>query len=353
MKDLYSILGISRSANDSEIKKSYKKLAFQYHPDKNNAPDAQDKFRDISEAYEILTNTERRRMYDNFGYEAVEGQNALPINPLELFQSLFNVDFTGLGEGMQSNIFVFSDLSSGPFLNIQNKMTYNLECSLEELYHGTQKEFEIPHVTNKGKKSTKYIINVKKGSKDGDNIVVKEGGNYIPELNLTEDLVIKVIETPHPKYKRKGSNLIIEEKITLVEALCGVELKIEHLQGPLKVEIKEIVNPNQMFQVFGKGMPIKQETKALTEDEQEEKEFGNLIIDLSIEFPRALDDKRKEYLKKIFNHKDRDTNDSKDSSESGTSVQAFHYGNKEDIVKELMNESSEDAEEEGMGCIQQ
>ena len=255
MKDLYSILGIQRSANDSEIKKAYKKLAFQYHPDKNKELDAQDKFRDISEAYDILTNADKRRMYDNFGYEALEGQNALPINPLDLFQSLFNVDFAGLGEGMQSNIFVFSDLSSGPFLNIQNKMSYNLECSLDELYHGTQKEFEIPHLTSKGRKSTKYIINVKKGSKDGDNIVVKEGGNYIPELNLTEDLVIKVIETPHPKYKRKGNDLIIEEKITLVEALCGVELKIEHLQGPLQVEIKDIVNPNQMFQVFGQGMP--------------------------------------------------------------------------------------------------
>tara|TARA_B100000745_G_scaffold297734_1_gene245109 strand:+ start:233 stop:1273 length:1041 start_codon:yes stop_codon:yes gene_type:complete len=346
MKDLYSILGIQRSANDSEIKKAYKKLAFQYHPDKNKELDAQDKFRDISEAYDILTNADKRRMYDNFGYEALEGQNALPINPLDLFQSLFNVDFAGLGEGMQSNIFVFSDLSSGPFLNIQNKMSYNLECSLEELYHGTQKEFEIPHLTSKGRKSTKYIINVKKGSKDGDNIVVKEGGNYIPELNLTEDLVIKVIETPHPKYKRKGNDLIIEEKITLVEALCGVELKIEHLQGPLQVEIKDIVNPNQMFQVFGQGMPIKQEGKALTEDDTDEKEFGNLIIDLSIEFPKSLDDKRKEYLRKIFNHKDRD-----ETSESGTSVQAFHYGNKEDIVKELMNESAE--EEEGMGCIQQ
>ena len=346
MKDLYSILGIQRSANDSEIKKAYKKLAFQYHPDKNKELDAQDKFRDISEAYDILTHADKRRMYDNFGYEALEGQNALPINPLDLFQSLFNVDFAGLGEGMQSNIFVFSDLSSGPFLNIQNKMSYNLECSLDELYHGTQKEFEIPHNTRKGRKSTKYIINVKKGSKDGDNIVVKEGGNYIPELNLTEDLVIKVIETPHPKYKRKGNDLIIEEKITLVEALCGVELKIEHLQGPLKVEIKDIVNPNQMFQVFGQGMPIKQEGKALTEDDTEEKKFGNLIIDLSIEFPKSLDDKRKEYLKKIFNQKSRD-----DSGETGTLVQAFHYGNKEDIVKELMNESAE--EEEGMGCIQQ
>ena len=91
--------------------------------------------------------------------------------------------------------------------------------------------------------------------------------------------------------------------------------------------------------------------KVESDDEQEEKEFGNLIIDLSIEFPQSVDDKRKEYLKKIFNHKDR--GESNDSRETGTSIQAFHYGNKEDIVKELMNESSEDAEEEGMGCIQQ
>tara|TARA_A100001037_G_scaffold306430_1_gene351443 strand:+ start:3533 stop:4552 length:1020 start_codon:yes stop_codon:yes gene_type:complete len=339
MKDLYSILGIQKSSNDSDIKKAYKKLAFQYHPDKNQSKDAEAKFKDISEAYEVLLNPDKRRIYDNFGYDAISG-DIPPINPLDLFQSLFNVDFAGLGESMNSNIFVFSDLSSLPFGSLQNKMTYNLELTLEELYHGSQKEFQVQHMTQKGVKSTKYIINVKKGSKNGDNIVVKEGGNYIPELNITEDLVIQVIEKDHSKYKRKGNDLFIEEQITLCEALCGLELTIDHLTGPLQVKISDIVKPNQMFQVFGKGMPIKHEGKSLTDGDGKD-DYGDLIIDLQIQFPDSLGDKQKGYLKKILVQLERNKKD-------GQLVQAYFYKDKEDVVKEMINE-----EEEGMGCIQQ
>ncbi len=338
MKDLYSILNISRSANDSEIKKSYKKLAFQYHPDKNKSDDAESKFKDISEAYEILMNKDKRRMYDNFGYEAISG-DITPINPMDLFQSLFNVDFSGIGEGMNSNIFVFSDLSSMPFGPLQNKMTYNLELTLEELYHGTQKEFHISHMSRKGPKSTKYIINIKKGSKNGDNIVVKEGGNYIPELNLTEDLVIQIIELEHSQYKRKDNDLYSEEKITLCEALTGVEIYIDHLDGPLQVKISDMVRPNQMFQVFNKGMPIKRDNKSLSDGS--DKEFGNLIIDLQIEFPESLGEKQMDYLKKILVQLDR-------KEREGKLVHAYYYKDKEEVVKELMND-----EEESSGCIQQ
>ena len=339
MKDLYSILNVSKSSNDNEIKKAYKKLAFQYHPDKNKSKDAEIKFREISEAYEILTNPDKRRMYDNFGYDSISG-DLPPINPMDLFQSLFNVDFTGLGETMNSNIFVFSDLSSMPFGPLQNKMTYNLECSLEDLYHGTQKEFQIQHMTQKGPKSTKYIINVKKGSKTGDNIVVKEGGNYISELGIIEDLVIQIIEIDHPKYKRKNNDLYIEEKITLSEALTGVELYIDHLDGPLSVKISEIVKPNQMFQVFNKGMPIKHDEKSLTDGNKDD--FGNLIIDLIIIFPESLSDKQMGYLKKILVQLEREKKD-------GQLVQAYYYKGKDEVVKELMNEEEEDS----MGCIQQ
>tara|TARA_B100001287_G_C22649670_1_gene514551 strand:+ start:153 stop:1169 length:1017 start_codon:yes stop_codon:yes gene_type:complete len=338
MKDLYSILNISRSANDSEIKKSYKKLAFQYHPDKNKSENAQEKFREISEAYEILTNTDKRRMYDNFGYESISG-DIPPVNPLDLFQSLFNVDFAGLGESMNSNIFVFSDLSSMPFGNLQNKMTYNLECSLEDLYHGTKKEFYVSHNTKKGKKSTKYIINVKKGSKNGDNIIVKEGGNYISNLDITEDLVIQIVELEHNLYKRKGNDLYIEENITLCEALTGVDIYIDHLDGPLKVQIQEMIRPNQMFQVFNKGMPIKHDINALGDGS--EIEYGNLIIDLNIEFPKSLNEKQMEYLKKILIHFER-------KEKEGVLVNAYYYKDKEEVVKELMND-----EDDGIGCIQQ
>ena len=341
MKDLYKILGIDKSSSENDIKKAYKKLAFQYHPDKNKDSDAENKFREISEVYDILMNTDKRRMYDNFGYDSISGD--IPqINPLELFQSLFNVDFTGLGENMHSNIFVFSDLSSSPFLNSNPVMKYNLECSLEDLYHGTQKEFSIHHQIKKDeaftKKSTKYIINIKKGSKNGDNIVVKDGGNYIPELNTTEDLVIQIVEIEHPRYKRKDDDLYIKEDITLCEALTGIDIFIDHLDGPLNVKIDQIVKPNQMFQVFNKGMPIKHDQKSISNGS--DKDYGNLIIDLNIIFPETLGDKQKEYLKKILIHFDRKRND-------GKLVEAYYYKEKDEVLKEFIQE------DESIGCIQQ
>ena len=342
MKDFYKILEIDKSSTENEVKKAYKKLAFKYHPDKNKSPDAESKFRDISEAYDILMDADKRRMYDNFGYEAVSGE--MPqVNPLDLFQSLFNVDFTGLGEGMHSNIFVFSDLSSMPFSQIKASMKYNIECSLDELYHGTQKEFNITHsVKNSsgiGKKSTKYVINVKRGSKNGDNIVVKEGGNYIPQLDTYEDLVIQIVELDHPRYKRKDNDLYVVEKISLSEALTGVDMYIDHFEESLQVKISDIVRPNQMFQVFNKGMPIKHDNTALGNGS--EKDFGNLIIDLQIEFPESLGEKQKEYLKKILIHLDR-------KPKEGQLVHAYYYKDKQEVVKECMNQ-----EEEGIGCIQQ
>jgi DnaJ-class molecular chaperone len=338
MKDLYKILNINKSSTDNEIKKAYKKLAFQYHPDKNKSSDAESKFREISEAYDILMNTDKRRMYDNFGYDSISGD--IPqINPLDLFQSLFNVDFTGLGENMNSNIFVFSDLSSMPFMNSNPIMKYNLECSLEELYHGTQKEFSIFHNTKEiSNKSTKYVINVKRGSKNDDNIVVKEGGNYIPELNLTEDLVIQIVEKEHPRYRRKDNDLYITENISLCEALTGVNISIDHFDDIINVKINQIVKPNQMFQVFNKGMPIKHDNQSLSDGS--DKNYGNLIIDLQIEFPESLGEKQMDYLKKILIQFER-------VPKEGQLVEAYYYKEKDEVVKEFIKE------DEGLGCIQQ
>jgi len=338
MKDYYQILGLTKDTDETNIKKAYKKLAFQYHPDKNKSDDAETTFREISEAYDILSNIDKKRMYDNFGYDAVSSGDIPHINPIDLFQSLFNVDFTG--QNMNSNIFMFSDLSSLPYHGRQTKMTYNLECSLEELYQGTQKEFYVPHLTSKGQESTKYIINIKKGSKHGDNIVVREGGNFIAQTDETEDLVIQIVEQEHPRYKRKGNDLYVVENITLCEALLGVDLHIDHFDDQLKVKISDMVKPNQMFQVFNKGMPIKHEAKSLGNGS--ETEYGTLIIDLQIEFPESLSDKQGVLLKQLLIHLDR-------KEKKGQLVQAYFYKEKEEVVKELMNEE----EGEGQGCIQQ
>jgi len=346
MKDLYELLTIPKTASENDIKKAYRKLAFQYHPDKNKEPEAISKFKEISEAYEILTNPKKKKLYDQFGYDAIQENDFPTMNPLDLFQSLFNVDFT---QQMKGNVFMFSDLSSSPFEQIRYKMNYNLECTLEELYLGAKKDFNIQHrIKNGSIKSTKYIINIKKGSKHGDNIIVKEGGNYIPELNVTEDLIIQVVELQHKLYQRNKDDLYIEHQISLVDSLCGCCFTINHLDGPLNVEINDIIKPNTMFQVFNKGMPIKKETdnQSLTnqdEEDEEEKEYGNLIIDLIIVYPDTLTDEQNLTLKNIFHHK-------KHTTENKKTLQAYYYKDKEDAVKELMD----DKEDEGdMGCIQQ
>tara|TARA_B100001287_G_C22664124_1_gene521997 strand:- start:38 stop:1075 length:1038 start_codon:yes stop_codon:yes gene_type:complete len=345
MKDLYSILNVSKEATIPDMKKSYKKLAFKYHPDKNKEEGSQEIFAELSEAYEILTNPEKKKIYDNFGYEAVTDKFEGAISPIDLFQSLFNVDFTN--PAMAGNIFMFSDLSSGPFppgLNIKQTMKYSLNLTLKELYHGTKKEFTIHHKDKDNKmKKTNYIINIKKGSRNGDNIVVKEGGNYIPELNIVEDLIIQVVEQSDDIYKRKGDDLYIEHTLSLVEALCGCVISINHMDELLDFKIDNIIKPNTLYKLEGKGMPIKYNENELSESDISKK-YGDLIIDFKILFPLNLDDKRKDILKKVFNYSD--------NSDSSTSLTIQYYKDKEDIVKEFMNDQY-DNEDEEPGCIQQ
>jgi len=350
MKDLYSILNVEKNSTDKEIKKSYKKMAFKYHPDKNNDPGSEDLFKDISEAYEILTNPEKRKIYDQFGYEAVSEDFTGFTSPMDLFQSLFNVDFTN--QMMGGNIFMFSDLSSGPFppgFNMNCKMKYSLNLTLTELYNGIKKEFLINHRSRDGiMKNTKYIINVKRGSKHGDNIVVKEGGNYIPELDIVEDLIIQIIEQNHELYKRKNNELYIEHDISLVDALCGCTVTVPHLSEAITFSINEIIKPNTLFKVKGKGMPIKiDDTElSLTDNDHAQTEFGDLIIDFNIKFPTKIDSKRISILKKIFDYRE---------NEKNTSLIAHSYIKKDDIVKELMEEKTNENNEnnEEPGCIQQ
>jgi len=346
MKDLYSLLNVTKECDKTEIKKSYKKLAFEYHPDKNKDPDAPEKFKEISEAYEILTNPKKKDIYDKFGYEAATENFEGFTSPIDLFQSLFNVDFGGQMRG--GNIFMFSDLSSGPFppgFTMDCKMKYSLNVTLTELYNGTKKEFTINHKNKDGViKNTKYIINIKKGSKHGDNIIVKEGGNYIPELDRIEDLIIQIVEQSHDIYKRKENDLYIEKDIKLVDSLCGCKITIDHLDGPFTVSIDEIIKPNSLFKVIGKGMPIKidENNLTLTDENREKSEYGDLIIDFHIIFPSKLDNTRIEILKKVLNYKE---------NQNDSQLVAYYYKDKEDIVKEIMNDNNEDEVEPQ--CIQQ
>jgi DnaJ-class molecular chaperone len=339
MKDLYSILDISRDSNDKMIGKSYRKLAFMYHPDRNkDNSDSSEKFRDISEAYSILTDPKKRTIYDKFGYEAVSETQEI-VDPIELFQSLFNVDFTG---EFQSDIFFFSDLSSTPF-DASDKQVYEIDCTLDELYKGTKKEFTLNRRTKYSETSRNYVINIKPGSHHKDNIIIKEGGDYIEGRGHT-DLGICIKQLPHETYTRKGNDLYIETEITLKDSLCGTNLTIEYFGDFLTVQINEIVKPNSLYQVFGKGMPIKSNL-SLTDGNQGDL-HGNLILDLTIQFPEVLNSTSREYLSQVLGN---DLAEGVDVPNDTIVTSAYFLEKKEDVLKTLMNED----EEEGLGCLQQ
>jgi DnaJ-class molecular chaperone len=358
-KDLYDLLNLRADATASEIKKSYRKLAFQCHPDKNKSEKAQHQFHEISEAYQILSNPQRRKRYDQFGYDTVSESNAPPIDPMELFSRIFNVDF---GQQMNQNVFFFSDLSPLGMLNEvpTNSLLYTLDLTLDELYSGTQKEFTVDSKNEVGIfKSTKYVVNIKAGTKDKEHLVVNAGGHYNPLLRSYDNLLIQIKELPHVTYTRQEDDLVRECQISLGDALCGTEITLDHFGQPVKVQISDIVKPNSVYQIWGQGMPIKAPPEnALGSGsheghDQQTQERGNLLLDLTIDFPAYLSEKHKDYLRQLLTSETQgDTGDKETTEDTGDKeecmvLQAYYYKNKEDVMKELLNEETQE------GCMVQ
>jgi len=346
MKDLYSILNITKQATDKDIKKSYKSLAFTCHPDRNKSESATTQFQNISQAYQILSDPTKRDTYDKFGYDVASNQSS--INPLDLFQSLFNVDFS---QHMNSNVFFFSDLSPmGFFSHIPtNTLTYHLDITLPELYSGTQKEFIIQSKQSSGiLQDTKYVINVKPGTKHKEHLDVNGGGHYNPSTQSHDDLFILINELPHPLYKRKNNDLYRVHTLSLRDALCGSTFTLDHFENPLSVSIPDIVTPNSIFQIYGQGMPIKQQSQPSLQNESppDDPLHGNLLLDLKIDFPTYLSDTQKDYLTKILEP------DRNESPQSQALVQAFFFKNKEEVVQQYLDHDQSQEDDEG-GCLQQ
>jgi DnaJ-class molecular chaperone len=301
-KNYYKILGIPRDADKKTIKKAYRKLALKYHPDKNKAPDAEDKFKSISEAYEVLTDDKKRDIYNRFGEQGLKngcnlnGQNFgfhfRPSNPNNVFRTFF---------GNSNSFFNVSHQTPNMF-NINQRqcqtdsqtwrptiITKKIKCSLEELYTGRIKKIKISRKVqdNSGVVRTEtniLEINIKPGWKSGTRISFRGAGDIL--INKPkQDIQFIIEEKPHSVFKRKGDDLRIFINLSLKEALCGTEKEITTLDGKnLKFAIKNIISPGMVKVYNGEGMPTKYGSK------------GNLVIKFKILFPTELSDKQKQII---------------------------------------------------------
>lgn len=245
-RDFYKILDLDRNCTKKDVRKQYMILSKIYHPDKNptNKKEAEEKFKDIAEAYSVLSDPEKKKLYDQFGEEGLKQNGHVNINPDEIFAHIFGQQ---AANGLPGFMFHHSMGGGQPnvfdmFNNRKRKsksVNYNLFASLEELHSGKIKKMKITKKVN-GKPVTKVLeIPIKRGMKPGCKFTFSKEGDQIQGM-IPGDIVFTLQEKPHKFFKRENENLIFKSKITVEQALKGFELEIPCIDEENTTEVMKI-----------------------------------------------------------------------------------------------------------------
>ena len=313
-KDYYKILGVPKDADTKTIKRAYRKLAVKWHPDKNldNKEQAKEKFTEIGEAYEVLSDPEKRKIFDQFGEDGLKhgGPQASSAHfgdgaqfhfgfgdAQNIFEQFFGSNgmsgmFTSFGDTPMSN---HPNMFGGPdmfntFSSNRNRapkqdppIEHKLRLSLEDLYTGTVKHLKIKRIelgpNNTTRRAEKVVeIKVKPGWKPGTKVKFREHGDQHVGRKAA-DIVFVVAEKDHPHFKRIGNNLHYKKKVTLTEALVGLKFKVPTLDAKRPELIvdctNDIITPNFTKRIRGAGMVVQNKPGI----------YGDLIIEFDIRFP--------------------------------------------------------------------
>lgn len=253
-RDYYDILGVSRNASKEEIKKAYRKLALEWHPDRNKSPQATERFKEINEAYEVLSNPQKKQAYDQFGHAAfTPGGGAeyagWPFGGGGFTKTYKKGPFTytyttyggGSPEGFEFNFGDFSDpfeifeqfFGGSPFGRRESKPRYGLTLSFMEAAKGCEKTVVID-----GKKRT---IKIPAGVDDGSRI-------------RFQDFYVTVDVKPSKIFQRDGADVFVNLEIPLTVAILGGVVEVPTIDGDLKLRIRPGTQPGTMVRLAGRGI---------------------------------------------------------------------------------------------------
>ena len=358
-RDYYEVLGVTKSSNPDEIKSQYRKLALKFHPDRNKSPDAQEHFKEISEAYAVLSDSSKRQLYDQHGHDGVDGRYSTEDifrgaggNFNDVFQDLFGRQNRG-GGGFES---VFENLFGGGGRGFGRQRGNDLlhECyvTLEDVLHGKQIELDLqkyvdcPDCNGTGCKSgtskstckdcngngqvrvgrkmgfstfvtvqpcgkcnglgeiienpckkcqrgkvkgTKHLsFNLPSGIDNGDYVIQGEGES-LPD-GESGDLIVRVRVEPHSHYRRDGTDLYCDAKISMVDATLGTEIKIKTLEKTENLKIESGTQPNSILKIKSQGLPSQNSSRR-----------GDLFVHVVVEIPKKLSKQQKSLLGEFQN----------------------------------------------------
>ncbi len=295
-KDYYKTLGVAKSASQADIKKAYRSLAKKYHPDKNKGDKtSEDKFKDISEAYDVLGEDEKRKQYDLLGanwkqYQQGGGQQRQYSRPSGGgFQGFGGDASDNFGGGGFSDFFQQFFNGGGGFgsqggrTRAAKGQDYEaeMEISLQEAYSGTSRLLNL--------NNQQLRITTKPGVEDGQ--VLRITGKGAPALGggTNGDLYIKVAVSNHPNFERKGNDLVTALPVSLYTALLGGEAQVNTLSGQIKLRIPEGTQSGKTLRLRGKGMPLYGKAD----------QHGDLYVKIEVTLPDTLTTEEKVLFQKL------------------------------------------------------
>lgn len=320
-KDYYKILGINENATDDEIKKAYRKLALKYHPDKNKSPQAEEKFKEVAEAYEVLSDKKKRDIYDKYGEDGLKGGTSGGPNFGESFTYTFHGDpratfaqFFGTSNPFET-LFKFesdfgSDDEEDPFhvFSFSTNMKpvapkqqnppveHEIFVSLEDISTGCTKHLKITrkrHQKNNSfrEESKMLTVNIKPGWKSGTKITFPREGDEYPNA-VASDVIFIIRDKPHSIFKREGSDIKYTATVSLKDALCGCVVDIPILGGGTTTLnlTHDVIMPDTVKRILGFGLPFPKEPSTK----------GDLILNFKIIFPTDLSSWQKKQLFKLL-----------------------------------------------------
>ena len=255
-QDYYQILGVGRDASETEIKRSYRKLARQYHPDVSKDAAAEEKFKEVNEAYDVLKDSEKRVAYDRFGNDWKHGHD---FNPGGYSGGFSGGDFSDFFESIFSG---GSQHQGSPFRQPRQKGTdhhLKLDISLEEAFTGGTKTIQFAQKAVAGERHgspemKKLKINIPVGVSNGQKIRLGKQGGTAPNGGDAGDLYLEMNILPHRFFKLDDKDIILRLPITPWEAAIGTTLKVPTLGGEVELKIKPGMQSGQKMRLRGKGM---------------------------------------------------------------------------------------------------
>jgi len=313
--DYYKTLGVEKTATPEEIKKAYRKLAMKYHPDRNKGnKEAEEKFKQISEAYAVLSDKEKRQQYDTFGASGFQQRYTQEdiFRDFDLGDILreFGINFgggratfrttgggmggvsfedlfrqAGTGGGARGGFQTFHDFQRPSQTVKGNDINFELPITLNDVLTGAEKTISLGH----GPHAEKVSVKIPPGIAAGKKLRLSGKGSPSPMGGQPGDLYLHIKILPHETFTREGHDLIVDKQIPFTAAVLGTEIPVPTLEGKqLKVKVPAGTQPQAKLRLKGNGLPLGPKGGR-----------GDLFVRISIAVPKKLTDQQEELIKKL------------------------------------------------------